>query len=161
MSKRKLPDEIQVTRRVHQGALKMILRQASIIKENEAQVLDDIAARIQQEHGIEITGADIDKLYDYDPNSKTLIKSDLPTQRYALELAEWIVLEQARMMGERADERVDILYSEVAARLSQDHKVEITAQDLKEDYRIEMSLKGKSTNVLIKRTREKLPDGNK
>lgn len=65
-----LPDEIPVTRRVHQGALKMILRQASIIAEHRVEVLDDIAERLSADHNIELTGEELRRDFQTDKDAK-------------------------------------------------------------------------------------------
>lgn len=149
-----LPDDVQITRRVHQGALKMVLRQAPIIKQARDEIYADIAERVNQEFGFDLTGQDLRDNYTYDPNTHSLERMGQPQQRYLLGICEYLCLEQARKLADKADTRADEVLQEVVDRLNQDYNADITLEDFKRDWQLELRPSLQTTNVVIKKKRK-------
>ncbi len=150
MTAKNLPDRLVVKRRVHKGALTMLLRGVPRILAEKRAVYDDIAARINADNGTQLTGAELEANYQLDPVDGQLVRLGRVQQRYLLELTEQLVLEQAIKRSDKAVDTLDVVLEEVADRLSKDHKLTLTGEDLKQ-YDLERRPNGQATNVLIKK----------
>ena len=147
-------DNIPITRKVHHSAFVLMLRNVESVMRHKQPILEDIAQHITAQ-GTPITAEEIDRDWNYDWKTKALVPAFQSKKRYLLGIAEQVVLENVKRLEFAAREKQKIVVEEIAEQLKNEHGVNLSVDQILEDYQFEERPSGQATSVLIKRVTSK------
>jgi hypothetical protein len=145
------PDKLIITRRTHQAALNMMLNRVDNMERNRREVMEDILARVNEDNLTSLTLGQLESDYDYDKNEHAFVRLGRPQQRFPLEFTEYLVLETIKTATDKARERLDFVYEEVAEHLNSQHGANLSVDELKRDFDVERSPRGHAVTALIRK----------